>query len=92
MDIPIVTEDHLFSGHDHTILQLFPLVIAKAFLKGDRMDTEEKRAIPKRISPLLQNDLERKRTLDNAHTTKCKGAEDQIDWPGLPYKGLRVKK
>ena len=92
MDIPIVTEDHLFSGHDHTILQLFPLVIAKAFLKGDRMDTEEKRAIPKRISPLLQNDLELKRTLDNAHTTKCKGAEDQNDWPGLPYKGLRVKK
>lgn len=92
MDIPIVTEDHLFSGHDHTILQLFPLIIANAFLKRDCMNTEEKRAIPKRISLLLQNDLERKRTLDNAHATERKGTEDQIDWPGLPRKGLRVKK
>lgn len=56
------------------------------------MNTEEKRAIPKRIPLLLQNDLERKRTLDNAHATERKGTEDQIVWPGLPRKDLRVKK
>ena len=39
------------------------------------MNTEEKRAIPKRIPLLLQNDLERKRTLDNAHATERKGTE-----------------
>ena len=92
MDIPIVAENHIFSGHDHMILQPFPLVIAKAFLKRNRMDAEEKRAVLKRISLLLQNDSERKRTLDHSHANERKRAKDQIDWPGLPRKGFRVKK